>query len=326
MSSKPYMQLYIGDYLGDTAHLSTLEHGAYMLLIMHYWQSGKPLPNSNGRLARIARMSNEEWTSVRDTLAEFFTDDGTNWVHKRIEKELNHFSTKSEKAKAAGIASAQQRFNGRSTDAEQTFNGRSTEKGTTHQLDPENGQVSHQGQLNKMEITGEKPGENDSNQRISNGRSTSVQRMLDGRSTDAQPYQIPETRYQIPESETTSSPLPPNEEVEPEVIHRSDFDDVVEALSRDICPVSNQVEADMIRDWIETMSRDWILEAIKQAALSKARSIKYVDKILQTWVSKYRLDQKPWELERQKQSRDRPKTLMEKTAELLREGEDDDEK
>jgi len=262
------MQLYIGDYLGDTAHLSTLEHGAYMLLIMHYWQSGKPLPNSNGRLARIARMSNEEWTSVRDTLAEFFTDDGTNWVHKRIEKELNRFSTKSEQAKAAGIASAQRRLNGRSTDVEQPLN--------------------------------EYP-------------------------ADAQPYQIPDTRNQIPESETTSSPLPPNEEVEPEVIHRSVFDDVVESLSRDICPVSNQVEADMIRDWIETMPRDWILEAIKQAALSKAHSIKYVDKILQTWVSKYRLDQRPWEIDRQRQLRDRPKTLMEKAEDLLRDGENDDD-
>lgn len=324
MSSKPYMQLYIGDYLGDTAHLTTLEHGAYMLLIMHYWQSGKPLPNSNGRLARVARMSDEEWTSVRDTLAEFFIDDGTNWVHKRIEKELNRFSTKSEQAKAAGIASAQRRLNGRSTDAEQTLNERSTERKILQQPDLEITPESPCAQPCNMEKTGEKAEKCDSNQRISNGRSTDVQRTLSERSTDAQPYQIPETRYQIPETETTPPPVPPNEESEPEVIHRSDFDDVVVSLSRDICPVSNQVEADMIRDWIETMPRDWILEAIK-AAKGKGHSVRYVDKILQAWVSKYRLDQKPWESERQ--SRDRPKTLMEKAEELLREcGDDDDSK
>ncbi|MHC1760544.1 MAG: DUF1376 domain-containing protein [Negativicutes bacterium] len=233
------MQLYIGDYLGDTAHLTTLEHGAYMLLIMHYWQSGKPLPNSNGRLARVARMSNEEWTAVRDTLAEFFIDDGTNWIHKRIEKELNRFSAKSEQAKAAGIASAQRRLNGRSTDVEQTLN---------------------------------------------------------ERSTDAQPYQIPDTRNQIPESETTTTPLPPNEEEKPEEEKETRVV-VFEYLTKNICLVSNQVEADMIGDWIETMPRDWIIEAIKQAALSKARSIKYVDKILQAWVAKYKLDEKPWEVE-----------------------------
>jgi len=72
---------------------------------------------------------------------------------------------------------------------------------------------------------------------------------------------------------------------------------VFEYLTKNICPVSNQVEADTVGDWIETMPRDWIIEAIKQAALSKARSIKYVDKILQAWVAKYKLDEKPWEVE-----------------------------
>jgi len=73
---------------------------------------------------------------------------------------------------------------------------------------------------------------------------------------------------------------------------------VYDLLLKNICQVSNQIEADLIGDWIETMPRDWITEAIRQAALAKAHSIKYVDKILQAWVSKYGLRvEKPWEVE-----------------------------
>jgi hypothetical protein len=78
---------------------------------------------------------------------------------------------------------------------------------------------------------------------------------------------------------------------------KDEFAVVVDLLSKNICLVSNQVEADMIRDWLAQMPPGWVAEAIKQAALGKARSIRYVDKILQTWATKYRPSEKPWEVE-----------------------------
>ncbi len=86
MAALPYMQLYVADYLADTMHLTTEEHGAYLLLIFNYWQTGKPLPKR--RLHRIARVSADQWPEIEHALSEFFEDDGENWIHLRIERDI----------------------------------------------------------------------------------------------------------------------------------------------------------------------------------------------------------------------------------------------
>ncbi len=86
MAALPYMQLYIADYLADTMHLSTEEHGAYLLLIFNYWQTGRPIPKN--RLAKIARVSDSRWAELHTVLTEFFEDDGESWIHLRIERDI----------------------------------------------------------------------------------------------------------------------------------------------------------------------------------------------------------------------------------------------
>lgn len=92
------MPFYVSDYLADTSHLSTLEHGAYMLLIMHYWRNGG-LPDDEQKLARICRMTTRQWDAARGTIAEFFSD---GWTHSRIDKEISHAAEKSERRSASG--------------------------------------------------------------------------------------------------------------------------------------------------------------------------------------------------------------------------------
>lgn len=108
--SHPYMPLYVADYLQDTGHLCAAEHGAYLLLIMHYWSTGS-LPQTDRQLARIARMSDVEWSSIRSTIASFFDPE---WRHIRIDVELARAGELSEaRAKAGkmgGKASAKARL------------------------------------------------------------------------------------------------------------------------------------------------------------------------------------------------------------------------
>jgi uncharacterized protein YdaU (DUF1376 family) len=77
------MPLYIADYLGDTQHLTALQHGAYLLLIMHYWQHGS-LPDDERTLALISKLGND-WSRNREAIAKLFLP---HWRHKRVDAEL----------------------------------------------------------------------------------------------------------------------------------------------------------------------------------------------------------------------------------------------
>lgn len=100
MSKKPWMPLYIADYLKDTTHLGAIESGAYLHLIMDYWQNGK-LPDDDRHLARIAKLTDKEWKGLKPVLQAFFHD---GWKHKRIDIELAHAEEVSSKRRDAAHA------------------------------------------------------------------------------------------------------------------------------------------------------------------------------------------------------------------------------
>jgi len=82
--NRPWMPLYIADYLADTSHLNTAEHGAYLLLIMHYWRHDG-LPPNEEHIRRITKLTHHQWKKSRDVLASLFLD---GWRHKRCDTEI----------------------------------------------------------------------------------------------------------------------------------------------------------------------------------------------------------------------------------------------
>jgi uncharacterized protein YdaU (DUF1376 family) len=96
--NRPWMPLYVGDYLGDTGHLTTTQHGAYLLLMMHYWRKGE-LPDGDRQLCKIAKLPLKTWCEYRATLQDFFYE---GWKHKRIDAELERMMRVSAKRAIAG--------------------------------------------------------------------------------------------------------------------------------------------------------------------------------------------------------------------------------
>lgn len=82
------MPLYVADYLADTTHLSTLEHGAYCLLLMSMWRAGGTLPNDPAKLAKFARMTSAQWARVEATVMQFFTLENGEVIQSRLSREI----------------------------------------------------------------------------------------------------------------------------------------------------------------------------------------------------------------------------------------------
>lgn len=101
--SQPWFPFYVGDYVRDTARLTTEGHGAYLLLMLDYWANGAP-PDDDETLSSIARLSLDAWVKLRQKLVPFFQIADGKWIHKRIEKELEIAEEKHQKRVNAGKA------------------------------------------------------------------------------------------------------------------------------------------------------------------------------------------------------------------------------
>lgn len=102
MSKSPFMQLYVSDYLGDTQHLTTEQHGTYLLLLMAMWRADAKLPNEPQKLARIARVSFRRWHIVSPEVLEFFTVEDGFLMNKRLYREHQKALSISEKRRNSG--------------------------------------------------------------------------------------------------------------------------------------------------------------------------------------------------------------------------------
>lgn len=97
-----WMPLHIGDYLRDTMHLDTQQHGAYLLLLASYWTRQGPLPDDDNTLAAIAKLSRKEWEQMKPVIQAFFRIEGKFWHQKRADAEIARASGVFHKRKEGG--------------------------------------------------------------------------------------------------------------------------------------------------------------------------------------------------------------------------------
>lgn len=124
-----WMPLYITDYLGDTMHLSTEQHGAYMLLLMTAWKRDGSLPDDDIQLRQITRLSDKSWALTGPILRVFFVAKNGELRHNRIDAEIATFKQLKKQRSDAGKASASKRK------LQRNFNERYNETSTTSETE-----------------------------------------------------------------------------------------------------------------------------------------------------------------------------------------------
>jgi len=82
-----WMPVFIGDYLGDTIELSAEEHGAYLLLLMHYWLKKGEIGDDITRLSRVCKVDEKTCSFI---LGYYFTHEEGNYRNKRADIEMEN--------------------------------------------------------------------------------------------------------------------------------------------------------------------------------------------------------------------------------------------
>lgn len=74
-------------YITDTTHLSTLQHGAYMLILMAMWRHGGKLPDDDRVLANITKLPMGRWKSIMGPVRALLRPAGEGFLSQ---KKLNN--------------------------------------------------------------------------------------------------------------------------------------------------------------------------------------------------------------------------------------------
>lgn len=85
----PWFSFYPADYLADTGHLTQAQHGAYLLLMLHYYATGGPIPANAMQVHAICRCTNDAERHAANTVLQlFFTREEDFYRNTRIDAEI----------------------------------------------------------------------------------------------------------------------------------------------------------------------------------------------------------------------------------------------
>lgn len=131
----PWYAHNIADYDSKTASLSIIQHGAYRLLMDHYYRTGGPLEANASDLLRVCRAVDEaERAAVLWVLAKFFVERDGFYHLDRADEEIERREAISQKRAAAGQKGGSQPKSKRAAKA--PANAEATEKQLLKQMPP----------------------------------------------------------------------------------------------------------------------------------------------------------------------------------------------
>lgn len=84
-----YYRRYVGDYLKKTARISLVDHGAYSVMLDHYYAEERPLPLDVREIYTMCRaIRPEEQQSVDKVLERYFVKGKDGFRNKRADEEI----------------------------------------------------------------------------------------------------------------------------------------------------------------------------------------------------------------------------------------------
>jgi uncharacterized protein YdaU (DUF1376 family) len=105
MSKAPAMPMYWDAYLADTTHLTTEEHGAYMLLLAAMWRRNGVVPDDDKDNARILGLTPVKWRKIKArlmaTISGFIVENDT-ITQEKLQKTWKNTQEKIDKNKQNG--------------------------------------------------------------------------------------------------------------------------------------------------------------------------------------------------------------------------------
>ena len=91
-----FFKLYIGDYQRDTAHLSVTEHGAYLLMLQHYYATEKPLPTRKALHRMLRAQDKAEREAIDAVASQFWRETEQGLVNDRADAEITKAGAQAE--------------------------------------------------------------------------------------------------------------------------------------------------------------------------------------------------------------------------------------
>lgn len=104
MSNKAWFPFYVGDYLSGTLTFTTEEHGAYILLLLHYWSNQGPITSDPRELKNICKLSKHKFSKSCALILKKFSLQNGKYFHVRMDREIAKAVELSNKRAAAGKA------------------------------------------------------------------------------------------------------------------------------------------------------------------------------------------------------------------------------